>query len=115
MANFFDLMGQALYEEILGRDETRLEEFTLLNAWKFLIEAAMENPRIAMGAINVVRKGERYKITQIMLNKKMEPLKKNGEFLVGRIVYAYSISDDLVSFMNEKETVIMNLESLKIA
>lgn len=113
MANFFDMIGQVLYEDVWNRKETRLEEFTLLNAWAFLIEAAIEDHRVAMGAIRIVRKGEKYEIMQMMLNKKMDPIKKNGEFVFGRTVYAYAIDDDLTEYLAGKDFAIMKLDTLK--
>ena len=113
MANFFDMVGQAFYEDVIGRKDTHLEEFTLLNAWKFLIDAAMENPRVAMGAIKIVRKGERYEIIQIMLNKRMNPIQMKGEFVMGRTVYAYMLDDDMIAYLGEKDSVIMKLDTLK--
>ena len=113
MANFFDMVGQALYEDVIGRKDTHLEEFSLLNAWKFLIEAAMEDHRVAMGAIKIVRKGERYEIMQMMLNKKMDPIQKNGEFVLGRTVYAYTIDEDMAEYLGGKDFAIMKLDALK--
>lgn len=114
MANFFDLIGQALYEDVIGRKETHLEEFTLLNAWKFLIESAMEDHKVAMGALRVTRKGDRYEIMQLMLNKNMDPIKKSGEFVFGRTVYAYTLDEDLIDFLGEKDMRVMKLENLKL-
>lgn len=114
MASFFDLVGQALYEDVIGRKATHLEEFSLLNAWKFLIEAAMENHKVAMGALKVTRKGDHYEIMQLMLNKNMDPINKSGEYIFGRTVYAYTLDNDLVDFLGEKDMRIMKLENLKL-
>lgn len=113
MANFLDMVGQALYEDVIGRKDTRLEEFSLLNAWKFLIETAMEDHRVAMGAIQIKRKGERFEIMQLMLNKKGDPIRKDGEFILGRTVYAYSLDEDMSEYMGENKYRIMKLDALK--
>ena len=113
MAHFFDMIGQALYEDVIGRKDTRIEEFTLLNAWRFLIDAATEDHRVAMGAIKIVRKGERYEIMQMMLNKNMDPIKKSGEFALGRTLYAYTLDDDMIAYLGEKDYAVMKLDALK--
>lgn len=113
MANILDLIGQALYEDVVGRKDTHLEEFTLLNAWKFLIDVAVEDPRVAMGAIKITRKGERYVIMQMILNKNMDPIHKDGEFVLGRTVYAYSLDEGMQAYLGGKDYAIMKLDVLK--
>lgn len=113
MANIMDHIGNVLYKEVLGRKETHLEEFTLLEAWKFFIEMAMENKRVQMCALGIERKGDHYTISQIMLDKKMEPIKKNSDFVVGRSIQAYALDDELLDFLSGDAHRLMKLEVLK--
>lgn len=113
MANFMNHMGKVLYNEVLGRKDTHLEEFTFLEAWKFFIEMAMENQRIVMCALGIERKGDHYKINQVMLDKNMEPIQKKGEFVVGRNIQAYSLDEAMVEYMDGEMYRMMKLEVLK--
>ncbi|MBR5565269.1 MAG: hypothetical protein IKW08_03785 [Roseburia sp.] len=113
MANIMDHIGSVLYNEVLGRKETHLEEFTFLETWKFFIEMAMENRRVQMCALGIERKGDHYNISQIMLDKNMETIRKNGDFVMGRSIQAYALDDDLLEFLNGDKYRLMKLEVLK--
>lgn len=103
---------QVLYDEVVGRKETHLNELTIFNLWKFFIECAEGNPRVCNCAVRIERKGDHYDITQIMLTKKMEPIRKDSSSYLGRSIQAYNIDESVEDFMGNAVQRNMQLESL---
>lgn len=113
MANMLDHLAQEIYEGIVGRSETRLDELTLLNVWKFFIECAMKEPKVDACVLQIKRKGDHFEALQFMLNSRREPITKKGDFAFGRSLQTYSIDDDLLDVMDGLEKRFFQLSALK--
>lgn len=112
MSGLLDNIEQTLYKEVIGRNETHIEEFTMLSAWKFFIEICMENYRADRCAIEIKREGNHYNINQIIFDKNGKPIYKKGDFILGRSIQAYSLSDDVVDFMDGNQMQFIHLSTL---
>lgn len=113
MVNLKEALGQYLYEEVLGKKETHLTEFTLLNAWKFFIDCCMDYPRIKLCGLAIERKGDHFEINQCMLNASGDMIRAKGDFSIGRKIQAYELDDDLMDYMNGDTAKIMDISALK--
>lgn len=113
MAGLKDILGQWVYDEVVGKKDRNLEEFTLLNAWKFFIDCCMEYPKAELCGIVIEKKGDHFEITQCLIQKNGECYRAKGDFVVGRKISAYSLDDDLLAFMDGENNRIMTLETLK--
>lgn len=112
MAGFLDSVERELYDKVFGKDETQFDEFTMLNAWKFFIDCCADNPKISYCVIDIEKKGNRYIIKQIMLTAKTEPIMVKGDRLVGRKIQAYTLSDDVIDFMDGNNRAYLYLDTL---
>lgn len=112
MAGLFDNLGQSLYENFIGRDETRIDEFTMLNAWKFFIDLCIENPKVYLCVLGIERAGNHYVIRQLMFDKNSQPIMVKGDYVLGRKIQAFTLSDDVLEFMNGHSRQYLYLNTL---
>ena len=113
MASFLDHVGQRFYESLIEGNKP-LQEFTLLDAWGYLIEVARDDKRVAVCVIKIERKGECYQISQLMVNKRGEPLYANGEFVVGHVWRSYDLDDSMYEIAKMNRASKMALEVLRL-
>lgn len=100
MASLLDRIEYALYENFVAKDELNLAIFTMANAWKFFMECAEKNKKVKECMLDVVQKGDGYKITQLMLDANGMPVKTDADYCVGRIVKAEALDGDVQKFLN---------------
>lgn len=113
MGLFLDHVEQKLYESLIEKNQP-LDEFSLLDAWGYLIEVAKEEKRVAGCIIKIERKGGRFNINQLMVNKRGEPLYSKGEFVLGHVWQSYDLDDSLYKIAKSKSPAKMSLESLEL-
>lgn len=116
MAPLLDTLGHELYKNVIGKNETNLQVFTLLDAWAFAIRCAQENALSDGFGISVNKKGDHYEIDQFMLRKEngeYKGISAGGSSLVGRSIKAYNLDNAFLEFMDGKSTKIVDLDRLK--
>lgn len=116
MASLLDTFGYELYKNVIGKNDTRLQIFTLLDAWAFCIRCAQENALVEGFGISAERKGDHYVINQFMLRKEngeYKGISAGGNFLLGRTISAYNLDGAFVEFMDGKTTKIVDIDRLK--
>ena len=113
MASFFDHVGQKIYESLIEGNKP-LKDFSILDAWSYLIEVAKSDKRVVGCVIQVERKGECYNVSQVMVNKRGEVLYSNGEFVVGHIWKVYDLDDTMYEIAKSKKLAKMKLDALKL-
>lgn len=113
MANLFDHIGQRAYESIFETNK-RFEVFSYLDVWQYFIEVAKDDRRVVGCALKVEKKGNHYKISQFMLDKRSEPIVSKGDFILGHIWEAYDLDDDLYEVLQCGMIVTISLKTLKI-
>ena len=108
MAGILDHIENSIYRNILGKDEFNIERFTMLNAWEYFIELCKKYPEeVQRCALGIKKKGSFYEISQVALSQRNEPLKKKGEFVVGRIIKADRLSKEVKRLWDEGDGRLM--------
>lgn len=110
------VFGYELYKNVIGRNETHIQTFTLLDAWAFAIRCAQENTLVEGFGISAEKKGDHYEIHQFMLrreNGEYKGISAGGSFLVGRTIAAYNLDGAFLEFMDGKSTKVVDLDRLK--
>lgn len=113
---FVDTLGHELYKNVIGKKDTHIQTFTLLDAWAFAIRCAQENSLAEGFGILVEKKGDHYDINQFMLRKEngeYKGISAGGNFLVGRTIEAYNLDGAFLEFMDGKSTKVVDMDRLK--
>lgn len=111
-----DTLGHELYRNLIGRRETHIQTFTLLDAWAFAIECAQKNSLVEAFGIMQEKKGDHYIINQYMLRKEngeYKGISAGGNFLVGRTITAYNLDGAFLEFLDGKSSKIAGLDQLR--
>ena len=86
--------------QILGGEEVRPKNFTMINARRWQFEMLEKYPHAKKCALGIKRKGRRYEILQAMLDENLELLKTSDDMCVGRRLLAENIDKSVVDFMS---------------
>ena len=81
----------------------------MMDAWKFFMDTASGNANVDSCVINIEPKGDRFEITQLMLDKEGEILKSDKNGYVGRRVVANDIDASVTKYMNGATRKTMRL------
>ena len=112
MASFMDHIEQKIYGDLLGKEKPS-SIFTILDGWGNLIEAAKEEGRVIGCYVKVERIGDHYKISQVMINARREPIYIKGEFILARVCQAYDLDDSLYMILKSGKLAYLALDILK--
>lgn len=108
MGDLLDMIGRAIYEDVLARDEFVLTEFNMANAWEFFFNCAKTNDRVHSCVLDIEVKGNWNIVRQLMLDEKGMPIYANTNAYVGRQLKVKVLDDDVVKFMQGEHRQVMN-------
>lgn len=112
MTSFTERLGKTILDNTISRGSKTTHEFSALDAWSALISMAQENHRVKSCILQIDREGDHYLVRMVALNKRNEPIYRSADTLMGRMLIAFNLSDDLLPFLSKGKKAVFDLDTL---